>query len=356
MDNTVDTKNRRYDLDWLRVIAIAILIIFHIMVMFQSYANQIRFIKSPVLLEILLIPLAFFSVIRIPLLFFISGMGAFYSLRRRSWLQFLGERTLRILVPLVFGSFAIVPIHKYIYSLYYSENLTYTPDMSHLWFLYNIYMYILWFLALFIFVKEITNSRYFDFLRRALKKYPFCIYLFAVPYVLQALTIPSNIPYTLYFDNRVGLLLGGVAFLLGFTFVAIGTPFWKAINKTMYFSLGIALAMFLIRLIIPEYHSPHIVKAVESVFWIFAIFGLGQKYLQKPGRILRYSGQAAYPFYIIHMVYFYLGAYIIFPLEINTWIKFLFIIIFTFTCCFITFEIIKRIIILKPLFGMRIRE
>ena len=48
-------SKRRYDVDWLRVIAITILLVFHIMVMFQSYANQIRFIQSPVLLEVLLI-------------------------------------------------------------------------------------------------------------------------------------------------------------------------------------------------------------------------------------------------------------------------------------------------------------
>ncbi|MCP4566890.1 MAG: hypothetical protein GY841_04845, partial [FCB group bacterium] len=63
---------RRFDIDWLRVIAIGILLVFHIMIMFQSYANWIRFPQSPVLLEVLLIPLTLSSVMRIPLLFFVS--------------------------------------------------------------------------------------------------------------------------------------------------------------------------------------------------------------------------------------------------------------------------------------------
>ena len=186
------------------------------MIMFQSYANYIRFIQSPVLLEILMIPLSLFSVMRIPLLFFVSGMGVYFSLQRRTWLQLLGERTKRIALPLIFGSVAIVPIHAYIYSKYYSEQFIYTPNMGHLWFLFNIFMYVLWFLAIFYFVKEFKNSRFLNFLRRLIERYPFGIYLLAIPYVLQALTIHKDIPYTLFYDSRVGLLLGAIAFLLGF--------------------------------------------------------------------------------------------------------------------------------------------
>ncbi len=128
----MDTSARRYDIDWLRVIAIGILLVFHIMIMFQSYANYVRFIQSPELLEVMMIPLSLSSVMRIPLLFFVSGMGVFFSLQRRTWGGLIWERTLRIVVPLIFGSLAIVPIHKFIYAKYYGEKFAYDFDFGHL--------------------------------------------------------------------------------------------------------------------------------------------------------------------------------------------------------------------------------
>ncbi|MCP4569913.1 MAG: acyltransferase [FCB group bacterium] len=352
----MDTQIRRYDIDWLRVIAIAILLVFHIMIMFQSYARLVLFIESPVLLKVLLIPLSLLSVMRIPLLFFISGMGVYFSLQRRTWLQLLGERTIKILVPLLFGSFAIVPIHAFIYAKFYSEEFIYAPNMGHLWFLCNILLYVLWFLAIFYFAKEIQNSKFFNLLRKLIEKYPYGIYLLAIPYILQALTIPAEIPYALFYDSRVGLLLGAIAFLLGFTFITIGEVAWEAISKFKYYSLGLALIIFVVRGVVFEFHGPHVLTSIESISWIFGILGLGYAHLNKPSRILAYLSQAAYPFYILHMIFLYWGAYIIFPLNINVWASLLFIVAFTFTGCYLSYEIIRRIFFLRPLFGLKLKK
>lgn len=356
MYGNMESAQRRYDIDWLRVIAIGILLVFHIMVMYQSYANYIGFIQSPKLLETLLIPLSLSSVMRIPLLFFVSGMGVFFSLRKRTWTQLLGERTLRILLPLVFGSLAIVPIHKYIYALYSGEAFSYRFDFGHLWFLFNIYMYVLWFLALFYFVKEIESSRFCDFLRRITKKTPFAVYAIALPYIIEALTIPSDIPYVLYFDSRVGLLLGAVAFLLGLTFVMIGDVAWKAFAKLKYFSLGLGLTLFVTRVFMVEAQWPHILSALESLSWIFAIFGLGYTNMNKPGRLLSYLSPAAYPLYIVHMAFLYWGAYLFFPVIENPWLSLITITIFTFAGSFVAYEIIRRVFFLRPLFGLRLKQ
>ncbi|MCP4581099.1 MAG: acyltransferase family protein [candidate division Zixibacteria bacterium] len=352
----METKNRRYDIDWLRVIAIAILLVFHIMVMFQSYANQVSFIQSPTLLKILLVPLSLLSVMRIPLLFFVSGMGVFFSLQRRTWLRLLGERAKRILIPLVFGSFAIVPIHKFIYAKYYSEKFIYSPESAHLWFLINILMYVSWFLALFYFVKEIQNSKFFKSLRRLIEKYPFSIYFLTMPYILESLTIPADVPYALYYDSRVGLLLGAVAFFLGFIFITLGEVVWKSISKIKYYSLSIAFVLFLIRLFEFKTHGPHILTSIESISWIIGALGLGYVYLNKPSKTLGYLSAAAYPIYIVHMIFLYLGAYIIFPLSVGPWISLILIIAFTFGGSFLSYEIIRRIFFLRPLFGLKSKK
>lgn len=351
----IAVSNRRYDIDWIRVIAIGILLVFHIMVMYQSYANKIKFIQSPVLLESLMIPLSLSAVIRIPLLFFVSGMGVFFSLQRRTWLKLVGERAKRILLPLLFGIFAIVPIHHYLYARFYDEQFEYPFDAGHLWFLMNLFMYVLWFIAVFYFVKEITNSRFFDSLRRMLARYPATIYIIVSPYILESLSIPSDLPYALFFDSRVGLLLGGVAFLLGFAMVALGKVVWEAITKIKLYALGLAIGLYVIRLMVFEGHGPHIVTATESISWILTVFGFAYRHLNQPSRVLGYLSSVAYPVYIVHMAFMYLGAYFFFPMNLNPWVSFVVITLVTFAGSILMVEMIRRIPYVRLLFGMKSR-
>jgi hypothetical protein len=65
-------------------------------------------------LEGVWILMSMINVWRIPLLFLISGMGVRFAMGRRNWQQLLKDRTLRILLPLVFGFFFIAPISVYI--------------------------------------------------------------------------------------------------------------------------------------------------------------------------------------------------------------------------------------------------
>ncbi len=78
--------------------------------MFQPWGVFIGFIQSAETSEAIWIPMALLNIWRIPLLFFVSGMGVCFALRRRDWKELLIDRSKRILLPLIFGSFFIVPI------------------------------------------------------------------------------------------------------------------------------------------------------------------------------------------------------------------------------------------------------
>ena len=54
----MSTENRRYDIDWLRVIAIGLLLIYHIAIAFQPWGVFIGFIQSDKSLEALWIPMS----------------------------------------------------------------------------------------------------------------------------------------------------------------------------------------------------------------------------------------------------------------------------------------------------------
>ena len=110
---------RRHDIDWLRVITIALLLIYHIAIIFQPWAMFVGFVRSERSLESLWTPMTMLNVWRIPILFFVSGMGLYFAMRKRNWKQLIGERTRRILLPLLFGIVAIAPLHMFLFQKFY---------------------------------------------------------------------------------------------------------------------------------------------------------------------------------------------------------------------------------------------
>ncbi|MFD2589171.1 acyltransferase family protein [Croceitalea marina] len=116
-------SQRRYDIDWLRTAAIFILIVYHLSIGFQPWGLMMGFIRNSESFESLWLLMAMINVWRIPLLFFVSGMGVYFSLRNRNWLQLLKERFTRILIPYVFGILFIVPIHVLILKITINNKL-----------------------------------------------------------------------------------------------------------------------------------------------------------------------------------------------------------------------------------------
>ena len=348
--NSADT-NRRHDIDWLRVVAVALLIVYHIAIVFQPWGIYIGFIQSTETSMAIWIPMSLVNVWRIPLLFFVSGMGVCFALRRRDWKQLLLDRARRILLPLIFGSFFIVPIHIFLFQKYYEQEIVYTPSVGHLWFLANICIYVLQIIG-FAFLKKNYDYKFFNALRVLLKR-PYYLYLFIIPFILEAeLANPEY--FATYVGNSHGFLIGMLAFFFGFLFIAIGDAFWKAVDKIKTSSLIIAFTLYLIRLFYFELNGPHFLTSIESMSWLFAIFGFGYKYLNKPSKILSYLSQSVYPIYIIHMIFLYWASYLILPLNVSIELNLTLIILLTFIGCYVTYElIIKRIGLIRPLFGLK---
>lgn len=150
-----------------------------------------------------------------------------------------------------------------------------------------------------------------------------------------------------------GFYLGFLAFFFGFCFVYTGKVFLNIVVKWRWMFFTIALCLYFVRLLIFKLQSPEYLMALESNIWIFSVLGFGYKNLNRPGKLLTYLSQAAYPVYIIHMLFLYAASYIILPLTISVLAKFILIILFTFIACYGSFELIKRGIILRPLFGIK---
>ncbi|MBD8489201.1 acyltransferase family protein [Echinicola sp. CAU 1574] len=343
---------RRNDIDWLRVIAIGLLLIYHVAIIFQPWAMFVGFIRSDELMEGLWKPMTMLNVWRIPFLFYVSGMGVYFAIRKRNWVQLLTERSKRILIPFVFGIVAIAPLHFAVFQEYYNLPLGYYAHPAHLWFLGNIFAYVLILLPLFYYLKKIEGGRFMKGLSTFMSN-PLGPLSVSVFFILETVIVRPQV-FEMYAQTWHGFFLGFLAFFFGFLFVYAGKTFWQTVLKWRWLYLGMAVTLYGIRLVVFELKSPGYFMAFESHCWILSVFGFGYKYLNKPSNILSYLSQAAYPVYIIHMFVLYSGAVIILPLGIPVMLKYISITVFTtIGSCLIYEFIIRRIGFLRPLFGLK---
>lgn len=352
----MNTMNRRYDIDWLRVIAISLLIIYHVSIGFQPWGIMIGFITNEQGWAEIWKPMSMLNVWRIPFLFFVSGMGIYFSMQHRNWKQLLQERALRILLPYVFGMFCIVPISIFILQYYYKLNLGYSYNAGHLWFLGNVFAYVLILSPVFFYFKNNENGKVVQFVKRVFST-PVGLLLVLAAFIAEVQILQPT-PYELYGMTWHGFVLGLLAFFFGFCFVLSGDRFWQMIFRWRWFFLITAIVLYVLRMTAFDLHIPtNYLLVTESDCWIFSVFAFGYKYLNRGGHTLAYLSQAAYPVYILHMIFLYLGSLLIFPLNLLVQVKFLLVLIFTLLGCFLTYEfLIRRITIVRPLFGLKIKD
>ena len=347
----MNTTNRRYDIDWIRVIAIGLLLIYHIAIGFQPWGMMIAFITNDQSWPSLWIPMSMLNVWRIPLLFFVSGMGVYFALQNRNWKQLVAERAQRILVPFIFGALALVPIHMYLWQRYYQYTISYEPNPGHLWFLANIFIYVMVFAPLFIYLKKNESGKFVQIIRKIFST-PFGLLLVIGAFVLEAIII-KPFPYELYAMTWHGFFLGMLAFFFGFCFVLSGNVFWNMLSTYRWLFLLLAVVLFGLRLLYFKMNTPVYLVVTESQLWIASVLAFGYKYLNRGNNVLTYLSQAAYPVYILHMIFLYLGSMWVFSLELNVQIQFVLVLLITVGGCFGTYEVIRRIKWIRPLFGLK---
>jgi hypothetical protein len=243
-------------------------------------------------------------------------------------------------------------LHLFLWQKYYSQDITYTVQVSHLWFLAYIFIYVVILSPLFFWLKKRAGGKAHTKLTLLFKS-PVGMLIIIAAFVVEALLVQPE-TFETYSMTWHGFFLGMLAFLFGFILVYSGTAFWQTVKKWKWLLLFLAAALFTFRFIAYDLMAPNYLKAIESNLWIFAAFGLAYTYLNHPGKTLSYLSKSAYPVYILHMIFLYLGSYLIVPLELPALLKLLMITIFTFTGCFLTYEfIIRGLGFLRPLFGLK---
>jgi len=296
-----------------------------------------------------------FNIWRIPILFMISGMGAFFALRNKNWKEFLKDRSVRILFPYIFGFFFICPITLFLAATFYGKQIGYFPNPGHLWFLGNIYAYVLLLLPIMLYC--IKNPDNFIFkIFRILLKHRLGIFSLALITGLEGVLFSPH-DYVNYAMNIHGFMLGLICFFLGFILVSMKNDFWPIIKNTRSIALILASIFCMIRFYFVftmiDYDGPKFVIGFESMCWMLTVFGYGAIYLNHESKALTYLKDAVYPVYILHMPLQSLLSYLIMPTKISLLLKLNLLIIGTLFCSIFLYEIIKRMNWIRPIFGLK---
>ena len=352
---------RRYDIDAIRIIALSLLIFYHIMVAFQPWGDKLYFITNKDSLESIWVLMELINIWRIPILFMVSGMGVQLAMQNRTWGALLGDRTLRIAVPLIFGSIFIVPSYIALFFIYYDKPVpAIPPSPGHLWFLLNIFLYVVFFLPLLIYLtKNPGNIIYLLVIR--LIGFPFgIIAALTVPVIFEAVLINPRGYAGFALEPLHGWTIGMVYFLSGFILVSLKDVFWDAVRNIKVTTLAVALMLYCLRVAPVDLvevlgsRTDNALQAFEAACWILASFGFACSYLNRPYKILLYLTAAVYPVYIVHMPLQYLFASVIFPLNMPAILKLAILFVATCSAGLLVYELLRRLKWIRLLFGMKV--
>ena len=98
---------RLHYLDWLRVLAILGVFLFHAVHPFDMFPWEIKNAEKSIAVTLFIV---FLGPWGMPLFFLLSGVGSWFALRKRTGSQYIRERVYRLLIPFIVGSLLLSPI------------------------------------------------------------------------------------------------------------------------------------------------------------------------------------------------------------------------------------------------------
>jgi peptidoglycan/LPS O-acetylase OafA/YrhL len=361
------TPTTRYDfLDWLRVIAIFVLIFFHTGMLFVGWGWHIT---NDQVIEGLQWPMDLSHRLRMPLLFVIAGAGMWFALQRRSGRTFTAERTVRLLVPAVIGMFLVVPPQVFIERIargqwhggyldfFFHRVLQFQPypagDFSwhHLWFIVYLYAYVLLLLPLMLWWRKA---------KPALKPGAWMV-LLALPLGINETLLKPLFPEThnlvrdWYVFNHYLLLT-----VYGFA-LASSPATWDWLAKVRRPMLALALTVtigllssFAVGIIRHDSPADYMLANVFTWTWLMVFLGFGRQYLSFGNRLLAWARDASYPIYILHQTVILGIAYFVIRQPWAAWTKYWVVLTATVLVCVLMYEyLLRRVAFLRLAFGIK---
>jgi glucan biosynthesis protein C len=387
-------KERRYDIDWLRVIAMLAVFLFHCTRFFDTVQWHLKNPEQSDLLFALTGGLIWPWAME--LFFLLSGVGAWYALKSRPAGVYLWERAKRLLIPLyTMGLFVLLPPQFYFDLLtnsayrgnfwqiipryfvgFQPPRITAWPDTlfpfpfsGHLWFLQYLFLISLISLPLLLYLKSTRALRGVNKLARWSDRRG-GIFLFVIPLALALIGLRG-----LFEAQRswADFLWYAIFFVIGYIIPA-DQRFTDAIKRHGWVCLalwlvGVSGGIGLLVLVLgydpfPGHEPFSLMYVLYQVLWsvsswsaVVFVLSTGARYLNKNHRVLAYSNEAVLPFYLIHQTIILVVGFYVIRWNMGILPKLLMVTAISFPLILVLYELlVRRFNVIRFLFGMRPRE
>jgi len=381
-------SRRLYYLDWIRVIAVLVVFVYHTTQPFDIIPWSVNNDETTVVLTA---ATGFLYPFGMPLFFLVAGIGSWFSLRRRTARQFLMERIGRLLVPFVLGSALFTPISRYYGArdagtyagtflellgqprtlatvLVSSNPVTIGPLLfgaigAHLWFVGYLFAFSLLGLPFFMWLKQESGRRFLGRLGR-LGEVRGGLLLFALPMIAMRLILQPYFPEPRDWSEFAFMGL----------FVVAGYVIWadvrlrQAVVRDRWLMMLVGLISYL--LLIPAALRGVVLDWMEipgtpgfQLFW--SAFTLGSwawsvhllwfamRHFDVDNRWLQYWRIAAMPMYVLHHPVVIIVAYYIVQWQANLWLKWLAVLAVSFVISYGLTELGLRFGPLRAMLGVK---
>jgi surface polysaccharide O-acyltransferase-like enzyme len=342
---------RRYELDWLRVIAFALLILFHTSLLYVTWPYNL---KSPRIVPELEWALVALTPWRMVLVFAISGVACRFLIGKLGAARFAWDRFLRLQPVILFGMFVVIPPQTWIELVakgvthqgyldfwlhaYLPADQTLVrplgktmPTWDHLWFLVYLFVYAMGFAALW----GVVGCRW-----RA-PAIPLPVLLAAPALALAAadVNIDLNAPQTWNWDDWGAHLKWIPVFSAG-VLLAMRDDAWRVLSERRGAVAMVAAVLLGANLACRAWGGQGGQgSAGDIAYWathglygwamVLTVFGFAARYLTRPSRALRYLNEAVLPIYVLHQPILLLAAYVLFPLAVPLPLEWLTLVVIT---------------------------
>jgi len=376
------SPSRLVYLDWLRVTAFALLILYHIGMFYVTWDWHVKSDRAGHAIEPLML---LTNPWRLTLLFFVSGAATRFMADKMPAGTLAGKRTVRLFVPLLFAMLVVVPPQSYYevveklgYSGSYVEfwgrylagddsfcrdgDCLMLPTWNHLWFVAYLLVYsLLLAAALALFPERLRR------LGTVIARLPAWLllagpifYLAAARYFLLPLFEVTHALVGDWYNHAVSF----AAFLLGFLIMKErrATEVFVQLRWPALLLFGAAYAAYASYVwayraedsVPPEAlrAAMRLVYSVDQWSAIVATLGFGALHLNRDGPLLRTLTVAVFPFYIAHQTIIVVVGHHLKAAHLPLAVEAGLLIAATALGCWLTFELARRIDLLRPLFGL----
>lgn len=378
-------EGRRFDLDWLRVLAFMILILYHVAMFYV--ADWGWHIKSDTTSETLQYLMLLVNPWRMPLLFLISGAALWFAGKKISSWGLLKLRLVRLLPPLVVGMLVIVPPQMYFqilqaenvelsymafYRLYLDMGTEAFPNhhtpvglitWNHLWFI----PYLITYTMAFVVLKPVL-----DRLAAALNRVNVpLILLYLVP---VAVLVQFGFFLRPYYPQTAALVGDWYSHALYFTLFAAGyvmagqLQIVQTLVNARWICLGISLFSYLLMVLLhadiifsepgnrADWIVSTLIQYINGWAWLLTVMAWAAAWLNHPSRALTYMNTAILPWYVLHQTVTIILAWYLSPLGLRPGLEGMLVLLGTILGCAGGYELIRRTRLTRFLFGLKLED